>query len=371
MATLLALTIFLQDDPAKLVERLRSDSVEEREGAAGKLKEAGKSGLADLDRAAKDADKEVAARAARLARLIRNRDLVPETLRGKAPKIEERLAGEDLHAWTQAVLDVSGYGDGDLQKISIRGKLLGGMIGPAIRGASDRERDTLFLVVARHEIPMSDEVLLSLLTDPETCRWGATGMLEKNRRSALPKVVALFPESKEPVRTSMLDVLVAFRAKEAAPYVVPRLKDASPTLRGDSARALGEMGDPSVTEALAGLLADPTPLVADTALVALARLGAKEHLPVAVRLLRDPEPNRQWYGIQAIRWYKTREKSGDILPFLDHKDVNLQWATIEALGEMGATEALPELRKKLDSPFPRTRDLAREALRKLGEPKQP
>jgi hypothetical protein len=101
MSILFALAMALQDDPAKLVETLRSDSVEEREKAAEQLKAAGKRVLADLDRAARDTDLEVAARAARIARIIRNRDLIPAVLRQKAPKIEARLAGGDLHEWTQ------------------------------------------------------------------------------------------------------------------------------------------------------------------------------------------------------------------------------------------------------------------------------
>lgn len=63
MSLLLAALLCLQETPEKLVERLRADSIEEREGAIKTLTDWGDKARPVLVRAAEDADKEVAARA--------------------------------------------------------------------------------------------------------------------------------------------------------------------------------------------------------------------------------------------------------------------------------------------------------------------
>src|SRR2546428_4565965 len=95
MSALLLLILLPQVDPGALIEKLRSETVEERDEAARKLKALGTLALPALDRAATDKDPEVSSRATQLARVIRTIDLLTVNLMKEVPGIEERLAKGD------------------------------------------------------------------------------------------------------------------------------------------------------------------------------------------------------------------------------------------------------------------------------------
>ena len=90
------LALLVPQSSRDLVERLRSDEVEEREEAARLLREMGRPALADLQKASRDADSEVAGRARRLVRLIYGTENFTPALLESFPGIEERA--------TQAVI---------------------------------------------------------------------------------------------------------------------------------------------------------------------------------------------------------------------------------------------------------------------------
>src|SRR5437773_2041149 len=102
----LASLALLQDDAKALVERLRSDSVEERDAAYRKLKEIGPSALPGIERAAKDGDAESARLAKRLLTTIAVlRKLTPE-LRKELPAFEERVA-DHPEAWSEILVEAA------------------------------------------------------------------------------------------------------------------------------------------------------------------------------------------------------------------------------------------------------------------------
>ena len=84
-----------------LVEKLRSDKIEEREQAVHKLKQLGKAALPELEKVVEDPDREVAERARHLLRFIGIATRIPPGVAQALPGIEERLDREEGFVWTK------------------------------------------------------------------------------------------------------------------------------------------------------------------------------------------------------------------------------------------------------------------------------
>src|SRR5688572_26802408 len=90
LTTTLAVLLLVQD-AASWIERLMSDSIEERETAARHLEGLGKAAIPPLEKAARGADPEHAGRAAAVILRIEIRSLVTPRMRLALPDIESRL----------------------------------------------------------------------------------------------------------------------------------------------------------------------------------------------------------------------------------------------------------------------------------------
>src|SRR5262245_44278352 len=103
----------VQDDPARLIEALRSGDVEQRETALRKLKDLGERALPELKKAVDDPDQEVAGRVRFLLRRAEVAVRIGDALRQAVPGIEDRLAAGD-HAFTQVWMDLAKRGEEEL-----------------------------------------------------------------------------------------------------------------------------------------------------------------------------------------------------------------------------------------------------------------
>ena len=130
MKFLLLALLLIPQEARELIEKLRSDQIEERDEAARKLKELGKPALRDLDQATKDKDPEVASRARQLIRVIRGVDQLTPSLTKLFPELEVRLGAGTDQDWTVAFLAALNVGlkKEDLEPLAAR----------AVRGAATR-----------------------------------------------------------------------------------------------------------------------------------------------------------------------------------------------------------------------------------------
>src|SRR5437870_5342180 len=104
-ALLLSVCAFQQTDAVRdLIQKLRSDKIEEREDAERKLLAIGSPAIPELEKVARDADREVAQRASHLVRLITLSGTLSPRLLRTIPGIEDQLATGDDHAYTVALL---------------------------------------------------------------------------------------------------------------------------------------------------------------------------------------------------------------------------------------------------------------------------
>ena len=107
LLVILPLATIPQDDPAALIRKLSSDSIQEREAAEASLKKAGEFARTKLHAASLDSNAEIATRAkVLLRRLDLIRSLGPRLLKA-FPDLAERLAAGDPSDWTQAFLEAA------------------------------------------------------------------------------------------------------------------------------------------------------------------------------------------------------------------------------------------------------------------------
>ncbi|HTF56734.1 MAG TPA: HEAT repeat domain-containing protein [Planctomycetota bacterium] len=311
-----ACPITLQDDPAALIEKLRSESIEVREAATKRLKELGKAARPALEKAAKDPDGELAARAAFLLRILQLRDELSTNLQKAMPDAVERLALGKGAEWTAVFLEATATDDQGNRKFQaiVRGDLIP-LAANAIRGAEK-----------------SDE---KLKANWEACNW--------RLRSALPEMQKLLRDPDAQVRQLALVWYVVLGGREVAGQVAELLKDGNvqvrqhaanhlgyigtkaqvgelqaalkdpdPTVQLNAARALGKLGDRTAVDSILPFL--DTKLLGDAAM-ALGELGCNEHAEKIAALLKDDES--RWYALIALDLLDARDRAETIAKYLD------------------------------------------------------
>src|SRR5437868_13755539 len=102
------LCLALQDGARELVEKLRSDTIAERETAMRRLRELGKEAAPELEKAAKDPDAEVARRAGVVLRCLALQDSPSPALRKAVPASEVLPAARRTAPWTGALRRAAG-----------------------------------------------------------------------------------------------------------------------------------------------------------------------------------------------------------------------------------------------------------------------
>ncbi len=109
-------------------------------------------------------------------------------------------------------------------------------------------------------------------------------------------------------------------------------------------------------------------IVRDHAAVALGRMGDRRAIPYLMDMRDDPEEMVRFGVIQALGRLKAKEAEGFLLETLNDPSQLLRTSAASALGHIGAVDAIPVLRKLMDSdPDPVMRFHAVETLVILGD----
>lgn len=346
-----------QDDPGAIVERLRAESVVEREEAGRALAALGETARPAVEKGAKSSDPELAQRAAEILRLLDFRKAVPPRLKAAFRGIEDRLASGGDPVWTQAFLEALGYrsrGDvlrfpdflepGDLNFLVVR----------ALRGAgSDQDNSTplaeenpVLRAAGRFNLRAAIPEMVALLGHPNpslSSLYIESELLELDAREGIPALVVRLAEDRwdDSVR-----VLKSLGAAEALPLLVPLLRSTRSKVRTRAAEVLGTCGSQEAVPALLPLLRDPDAGVCLFAASALGSLGAKEALPALVELVVDPKRNVQAAAVMVISKLGLKEAIPALLKAVKTpQKVDDEPDLIFALGELGAREAAPLLRR--------------------------
>ena len=145
--------------------------------------------------------------------------------------------------------------------------------------------------------------------------------------------------------------------RAAVPALIEALRDPDEDVRTDAAEALSALADPRAAGPLMeSLLGDPCDDVKLNAIAALARLRDPKLTPWLIRLLKGRDEELVWDETEF------HETGWD-----DWTDIQIK--AIEALGELGAIEAVQDIAAAIDDEFGQDlTDAGFKALAKLGTP---
>lgn len=332
------LTFFLlwavQEDPARLIEALRSGDLEQRETALRRLKDLGERALPELQKASDDPDQEVAGRVRFLLRRAAVAAKIGDALRQAVPGIEDRLAAGE-GAWTQVWMDLSRRDEEDLPP-----KLLEPLAGPGLRGArTENEKMWACRQAASQGYVSAGAEVVRLLDDPSD-RVKATAMqalIELRSPEAVPVLLQKIRDGPEESRPQAEQLLVMMASSVPLPKLIELLKSDSPKLRMAGVRALGGAGEESEDAAGAVLpaLADTDWGVRAAALAVVAGFRKRDMAPRVVPLLKDPVAAVRQEAALALAALGARDQAADIRPLLADPERPVRVSAVKALSDLG------------------------------------
>jgi len=357
------LIFLLQADSAReLVERLRSETVEVREEAEARLKKLGKSAAPELEKAAKDPDREVAGRAQFLLRLLAVRDELTFALKEAFPGIEEVLVKGGDGAYGAALVRAA-----DKDKFpTLNARDLEALVLPAVRGALlPEEREAVCRVASRFCFRTAAPQILRFLSDPSPdVRGAATAALAalEARESARP-ILALMRDRDARVRVEAQNALKALRARSLVPEIVALLEDPIAGVRERAVNLLSDLHAVGAASALVNRLKDPDVEVRLATIEAVTILEVQDSAKVELmELLGDPQERVRGYALEALASSHPRSESLPLTRLL--KDPDLQSRALSVVRRLRAKEAVPDLLRFLKGT---ERSLRLDAARALEE----
>jgi len=409
MTLLLVLALAVQDPtPRALVERLRSENAVEREDAARKLQALGKAAVPDLEKAAKDPEIEVSARARRLLRIIALAEKLTPALRTGFPGIEERLVNDD-DSWTTEFLKVA---EAASTRPDVGAADLEVLIGPALLHAGDDHRVRLIEEVERWSLGSAAPALKAYLLDGERPGDKEAGdVLARLAPRALgPELLEIFRGPHERARFWIIPALRAIGNAEAVPDLLKTVESAERNQRKAAIRTLGEWGraeavpvllkqlgeadEPDVVDALGrigdaraipailtAMKSSPYPSTRLWGSDSLVRLDAKEAVPILIdqiglpkspfrnevlralrylspddarkmaeRLFDSPKPGDRQDGVAQFGLLKATDKVEAIAALLDHSDAGLRATAMRTLVRLKARDQVDRIALRMAVP---------------------
>jgi MFS family permease len=168
------------------------------------------------------------------------------------------------------------------------------------------------------------------------------------------------------IREQAIESVAAQGASVAGDEVIKALHDPSPRVRRQAASALAKLNDPNATEALIHVVEEHPDLVEEEIIEALGHLGSPLAVDPLVRLLKSPRALTRRTAAKALA------QVGDaraIQPLIEAAatpgDPDLRRASVQALRQLGASEADEVIADALFDPMPSVRIAAAEAVAEL------
>lgn len=210
----------------------------------------------------------------------------------------------------------------------------------------------------------------TLLTGTELERANAAIALgELRAKEALPALMDALLKDKSPrVRWEAAKALGLIGDERAVAPLIEALEDENPNVRMYSAYALGEIKSPRAVEALVRSLADREWLVRWFSCWALMEIRSPDSVKPLVSLLKRKEADTPLV-VRVLEWLKHPKTTDFLLPLLKHRDEEVRARAAFALGRAGGPRAVEPLLQLLNDGSPKVRREAVLALARVGDRK--
>lgn len=183
-------------------------------------------------------------------------------------------------------------------------------------------------------------------------------------------ILNFFENDNPVIRAASVQALGRRGESRSVPIIVRALDDKSETVRMYAVISLRALNAKSQANALAPLIADPDPFVRAEALRSHLQLVGADSFHELVESLKDPDYRVRATSAECLGELAKVVGTGKVVPHLvltlaDSNKV-VRMYTARALGEAGDENASGPLRALLNDPEPMVRDVAAEALKRLG-----
>ncbi len=370
---LLCALLLAQDNPSALIEQLRSDSIDQRNDATRKIKEAGLDVLPLLKKASTDADLELAQRAAVLVRVIPIYVKLTPALRKAMPGVEERLALEDPVIWTRTFLDALSSTDRVRNHPSLGAADVEALAGRALDAAPDDvARHAVCILIGNLRIRSAWAPVVKLMESQDHNLRACAGRTLKSLRipASMPPLKAYLREGPPHAAEGAIAALGTMWARESIPEIETQLGSSNSRQRIAALHALTQMDARESFPKIARLLDDPEASVREVAIRCLGYGWYPKSLPAIVRRLQDPDLQVRREAASTLGSLNDPNVLDDLLKSLNQLDELERTNAVRAIGALGAEKSLPRIRELLKSPDQNVRLAVAGTLRDLNAPSE-
>jgi len=186
---------------------------------------------------------------------------------------------------------------------------------------------------------------------------------------ALKALLEALDDPGKGLRAEVIESLGDMKYQAALNPLIQQLaRESDKGLRKKVIWALGEIGNPAVTEILIQLLSAKERDIKREAIRALARIKDRRAVLPISRALSDSDWKIRYEATTALDEFKDPRAVDYLLPALGDKKDKVREETAETLGEIGDPRAVPALCKRLNDDESDVRQKAAWALGEIGNP---
>ena len=219
----------------------------------------------------------------------------------------------------------------------------------SMHGKLDVSRTVIWLLRSRdvNVRRMATEVIRSV-PDPDASLW--------------PKLMGHLRDEDWWVRERVMDALVELGGFHLTAHMVGYLSDPSEVIRRFAASVLGRIKDPKSLRSLVQTASsDPDWWVRETAIESVAAIKDARAVPYVLHILAN-DAELQPVCLQALVDMEAKSAAPQVAPLLASENPDVRLLAMKFLDQMDAAEHAPAVAKLSDDPHPRVRAAARDLM---------
>jgi len=325
-----------------LLKQLRSDRIEDRDGAASELKKLDPRAIPTLRATVDSLEPEARSRIREVIDVLETTKVLSPGLRRAFPGLAERLSKGPPHVWTEVFLSIW-----DLRSArSVQSEDLDCLVVRAFREArAGAEQVQLCDALAASPLPSATPILIDLLaSDLETVSDAArTATVASKSSEALTRSEVLLKDARPWVRSNAVAVLENLGTKSHVTLLTPLLSDTSSKVRLAAGKAVSRFDKARAVSLLTASLSHPEPSFRRDAVVSLGEIGATQSTSAIVEILRDPDTEVRAAALKALVRLDARGAGTGISSLVEDSDLHVRICALQAVRGLALEEAYPRL----------------------------